>query len=424
MVEVSQDQSRALDMIQNDQELSSLMSGRIGTVPRWHYPGNITEIKEHSLGQERNNSKLTAMVTTRKDRQDRKGSVSGLSGAQMTLGRIASDTILGWANFDARIFGGDPDFLFFVSLVVIPLLQSHFCGIFYFSLRYPFVHSLLLVFFSFLAVTFPPFTYSDGASRFPLISEANAWVDDVYYTPLPIVTIKRVEIEVNDCIRPVKEHPSIVNSGSLPKVHIEPKASKNKTGPSRRMEESPNSGSSVEMDNLLTWDGVAMNAEIVASYDIDFVAIIRYEIHKWAFGEMATLPFLYIEQLLCDEASIPEVPGVGHKVEAIGVAQTDPVSTSSVPPRPSTTTTVIGMVFVSREFLNNLVESKSATTTQLENVEANVASLYGQIQPWVRMILKAVETRLQDSHRDEILEFQDERMRRWSLELEPREEKR
>lgn len=95
------------------------------------------------------------------------------------------------ANFDARIFGGDPDFLFFVSLVVIPLLQSHFCGIFYFSLRYPFVHSLLLVFFSFLAVTFPPFTYSDGASRFPLISEANAWVDDVYYTPLPIVTIKR-----------------------------------------------------------------------------------------------------------------------------------------------------------------------------------------------------------------------------------------
>ncbi|KAF3666468.1 hypothetical protein FXO37_10536 [Capsicum annuum] len=48
---------------------------------------------------------------------------------------------------------------------------------------------------------------------------------------------------------------------------------------------------STSADNLLTWDGVALIASLMASYDIDFVSILRYEIHERDFSEMTTLPF-------------------------------------------------------------------------------------------------------------------------------------
>lgn len=59
--------------------------------------------------------------------------------------------------------------------------------------------------------------------------------------------------------------------------------------------------------NLITQDGVALIARMVVGYNIDFAAIIIYEIHEQAFGEMNTLPFPFFVQLLCDEASITEI---------------------------------------------------------------------------------------------------------------------
>lgn len=34
------------------------------------------------------------------------------------------------------------------------------------------------------------------------------------------------------------------------------------------------------VDNLLTYDGVALITSLMACYDIDFATIIRYEIHE------------------------------------------------------------------------------------------------------------------------------------------------
>lgn len=56
-----------------------------------------------------------------------------------------------------------------------------------------------------------------------------------------------------------------------------------------------------------------------------------------------------------------------------------PVRISVLPSLPSTIVAASGMVFVSCEFLHSLVDSKRVITTRLENVDAEVASFYGQI---------------------------------------------
>lgn len=63
-------------------------------------------------------------------------------------------------------------------------------------------------------------------------------------------------------------------------------------------------------DNLHMQDGVALIASIMTGYDIYFATIIRYDLYKWEFGEITTLPFPYLVQLLCDEADVPEIPRV------------------------------------------------------------------------------------------------------------------
>lgn len=63
------------------------------------------------------------------------------------------------------------------------------------------------------------------------------------------------------------------------------------------------------------------------------------------------------------------------------------------------------MVFVSSEVLQSLVDSQRVATTQLDNVEDEVASLYGKMWPWVFKTLEMVETRLQVSHKDDMSEF-------------------
>lgn len=64
------------------------------------------------------------------------------------------------------------------------------------------------------------------------------------------------------------------------------------------------------------------------------------------------------------------------------------------------------MVLVSWEFWQNIIDSQRDTTIQLENFEAEVAMLYGQIWPRIQTTLITAETKLQVAHRDEMLEFQ------------------
>lgn len=54
---------------------------------------------------------------------------------------------------------------------------------------------------------------------------------------------------------------------------------------------------------------------------IDFLSIIRYELHEQAFGDMMALPFTCLVQLFYDEASVPEVPGIDRRIKAMGVSQ-------------------------------------------------------------------------------------------------------
>lgn len=48
------------------------------------------------------------------------------------------------------------------------------------------------------------------------------------------------------------------------------------------------------MENLLTWDSATCIAIIEAGYDIDFVAIIRYDLHERAFRVMTKLLFSFL----------------------------------------------------------------------------------------------------------------------------------
>ncbi|KAF3614422.1 hypothetical protein FXO38_35686 [Capsicum annuum] len=74
-------------------------------------------------------------------------------------------------------------------------------------------------------------------------------------------------------------------------------------------------------ENLLTLDGAVVIASIMDGYNINFAENIRHELHKRAFGETTTLPFLCLVQRLCDKTSLPEVPAVVKRVEATTVAQ-------------------------------------------------------------------------------------------------------
>lgn len=75
------------------------------------------------------------------------------------------------------------------------------------------------------------------------------------------------------------------------------------------------------IDNFLTWGGAALTGSMMVYCDIDFVSIIRYELHGREFGNMTTLPFPCLVQLLYDEVSMPKIPGVDHRVDTKGVAQ-------------------------------------------------------------------------------------------------------
>lgn len=81
------------------------------------------------------------------------------------------------------------------------------------------------------------------------------------------------------------------------------------------------------------------------------------------------------------------------------------VGTSTLPPHPSLVAATTSMVLVSHKFLHILVEIQRVTTTQIENVEVEVASLYGKIWPQVWMTLEATKTILQATYKFEILEF-------------------
>lgn len=50
--------------------------------------------------------------------------------------------------------------------------------------------------------------------------------------------------------------------------------------------------SSTIVNNLLIVDGVSLIAILMDGYNIDFAAIIKYEIHERAFGELTILLFL------------------------------------------------------------------------------------------------------------------------------------
>lgn len=43
---------------------------------------------------------------------------------------------------------------------------------------------------------------------------------------------------------------------------------------------------------FLIWDGVSLIMSLMVGYDINFVVIIRFELHALALGELTKQPFL------------------------------------------------------------------------------------------------------------------------------------
>lgn len=80
-------------------------------------------------------------------------------------------------------------------------------------------------------------------------------------------------------------------------------------------------------------------------------------------------------------------------------SSSESVGVSSLPSWPSTTAFAISMTLVSRGFLHRLVDIQGVTNERLRIIETEVATLYGQIQPWVRTRLEMVEARWDIVHR-------------------------
>lgn len=55
-------------------------------------------------------------------------------------------------------------------------------------------------------------------------------------------------------------------------------------------------------------------------YEVEFAAVIRYEMHEWAFRDMTTLSFPYLIQRLCDETGVPEILDVDRIIEVMSIA--------------------------------------------------------------------------------------------------------
>lgn len=76
------------------------------------------------------------------------------------------------------------------------------------------------------------------------------------------------------------------------------------------------------LNNMLLWNGSSLVASMAVGYDINFVAIIQYEIHKRDFDVMITLSFPCLIQILSDDSGVPEISGVDEKVKVTARAQT------------------------------------------------------------------------------------------------------
>lgn len=76
------------------------------------------------------------------------------------------------------------------------------------------------------------------------------------------------------------------------------------------------------VESLLTWDSAVLISSLIVGYVIDFAAIIMYELHEQAFGDMTMLTFPILIQQQCDKASVIVVLGVYQRVKAIVVDST------------------------------------------------------------------------------------------------------
>lgn len=71
---------------------------------------------------------------------------------------------------------------------------------------------------------------------------------------------------------------------------------------------------STTSDNVLSWEGAVLIANMMAEYDIDFSAILWHEIHDRAFVEIINFPFRYLIQRLCEHVGVLAIPRVDERV--------------------------------------------------------------------------------------------------------------
>lgn len=65
-----------------------------------------------------------------------------------------------------------------------------------------------------------------------------------------------------------------------------------------------------------------MITSLIAGYEVDFVVVIKYELHERAFGDLITMPFYCLTQLLCDKERVLEILDINRRIKMMSVAQT------------------------------------------------------------------------------------------------------
>lgn len=57
----------------------------------------------------------------------------------------------------------------------------------------------------------------------------------------------------------------------------------------------------------MTWDRVILFSSHIAGYEVDFLALLRYKMKEWAFGDLITLSFACLTQRLCGKAGVTKI---------------------------------------------------------------------------------------------------------------------
>lgn len=77
-----------------------------------------------------------------------------------------------------------------------------------------------------------------------------------------------------------------------------------------------------KLDNILIYDRAKIVFCLLMGCDIYFAALIIFAIHKYAFKDMATLPFHFLIHYPCAKVGVPEILDADRRIKVKSITHT------------------------------------------------------------------------------------------------------